>query len=99
MEEVKDSVNLEKLAEVAGRAGVGDRPSTLVFLHKDVLSVLLFSVLLPFLDVLSDVRAGGDLVSNGHPAWGAAVIAFAFVPCALRLAATIGVAILPVKCW
>ncbi len=67
--------------------------------HKDLLSVLLFTVLLPLLDVLSDLRAGCALIGDGHSAWGAAVVAFTFIPCALRVATAAGMAILPRRCW
>ena len=67
------------------------------WLCRDVVAFIVLNVLLPFFDVASDLAAGVGLVLRGHPAWGAAVLAFPLLPSLLRLLGTLVLLALPEK--
>ncbi len=68
-------------------------------LTREVVFLLLLGVVVPLADVALDLRTGAELVLEGHPDWGLAVIAFALVPCAIRLVVAAAMPVLPRACW
>ena len=55
--------------------------------HKDTILYIVFNVILPVTDVVSDLLGGISLVESGHPEWGYAVIGFAVGPTLLLMSA------------